>query len=453
MKKNFLQDVVPASQKRSIKDIPLPKHKEKRHDTIEGKIATRKINSTKVQNQFEEEADYTKPIENSYEDANYSQTENSSTNDFTNSYTSISPKKQKKWSITKKLIATFVISIVGFIVFSSTQSKAEIIIKPKKVTQDVNILIPLDTNNLATKTQINKTATKTVPATGEQQVEKQASGKIKIINKHKQTPQELVKNTRFQAPNGLIYRIKDSIVVPGYTMNGNTIVPGTLEVEVFADSAGEDYNTSNITFTIPGFAGKEQFEKITAESIGQINGGYIGMRKVISEEEKEKIEEELKQNLKIQIEQIKNESSEYVLVPDLNTVSFGVAQDKVEGNNIIISVSAIVSAYSFVKKDLSNFIGQNSITESTSTDMFDVEMNPLNITLETNGIKISGQTTITWITDQENLKKLLINKKRSEISEIVDTHKSFEKIDTNFSPFWKVKLPSQPEKIEIIVKE
>ena len=452
MKKNFLQDVVPASQKRSIKDIPLPKHKDKQPDISEHKTV-RKINHPKNQNDFEEDVTYTTTVQNSYQDTEYTQKPDSSKDDFSNSYTPPKSKKQKKWSITKKLVATFAISIVGFIIFSSSQSKAEIIIKPKKINQDINILIPLDTNTLATKTQITKTVTKSVPATGEQQVEKQASGKIKIINKHKETPQELVKNTRFQAPNGLIYRIKDSIVVPGYTMNGNTLVPGTLEVEVFADSAGEDYNTSNVTFTIPGFEGKEQFEKITAQSINEINGGYIGMRKVISEEEKERIEEELKQNLKTQIEQIKNESSEYVLVPDLNTLSFGIAQDKVEGNNVTVSISATVSAYSFVKKDLSNFIGQNSITEATTTDMFDVEINPLNITLEANGVKISGATTITWLTDQENLKKLLINKKRSEISEIVDTHKSFEKIDTNFSPFWKVKLPSQPEKIEIIIKE
>ncbi len=29
MKKNFLQDVIPANHRRSIRDVPLPAHKEK----------------------------------------------------------------------------------------------------------------------------------------------------------------------------------------------------------------------------------------------------------------------------------------------------------------------------------------------------------------------------------------------------------------------------------------
>jgi len=343
--------------------------------------------------------------------------------------------------------------VVVFILFFVSRTDATITITPKKVNQETNLLVPVTDSKLATKTQITKTVTKTLPATSEQQVEKQASGKIKIINTHKETPQELVKNTRFQTPNGLIYRIRDSIVVPGYTMNGNSVVPGTLEVEVFADSAGEEYNTSNAKFTIPGFSGKEQYEKITAESVGSISGGYIGIQKVVSEEAKEQAEKELQEELKKQIEDTKTQSAEYVLVPNLSTLSFGEIQDKPDGNSVVLSLSANVEAYSFIKKDIANFIGQNSVSEASTTDSFDVDMQNLTFTIEGDGIKITGTTEIIWITDIEKLKKDFSGKKRSEISSIVDSYKSLEKAQAKLSPFWKSKFPTESKKIEVITIE
>lgn len=441
MKKNFLQDVVPASQKRSIRDIPLPAHKEPRIK----RVVKQRIHQEEFDQQEEVEEVKTSYVEEPVrvqeedEDEYVPQRQ---------------PKSKKKRSgFGKKITYGVLAGIAICLLFFVSKTNATITITPKKVNQEVSVLIPLADSKLATKTQITKTVTKTLPATSEQQVEKQASGKIKIINSHKETPQELVKNTRFQTPNGLIYRIRDSIVVPGYTMNGNSIVPGTLEVEVFADSAGEEYNTSNAKFTIPGFSGKEQFEKIVAESVGNISGGYIGIQKVVSDEAKEQAEKELQEELKKQVEDTKNQSTEYVLVPNMETLSFGEIQDKPEGNSVILSLSASVEAYSFVKKELSDFIGQNSVSEASTTDSFDVDMQNLIFSIEESAIKIVGNTQIIWNTDTEKLKEDFANKKRSEISVVIDSYKSLEKANAKLSPFWKSKFPSDTKKIEVIVSE
>lgn len=441
MKKNFLQDVVPASQKRSIRDIPLPAHKEPRIK----RVVKQRIHQEEFDQQEEVEEVKTSYVEEPVrvqeedEDEYVPQRQ---------------PKSKKKRSgFGKKITYGVLAGIAICLLFFVSKTNATITITPKKVNQEVSVLIPLADSKLATKTQITKTVTKTLPATSEQQVEKQASGKIKIINSHKETPQELVKNTRFQTPNGLIYRIRDSIVVPGYTMNGSSIVPGTLEVEVFADSAGEEYNTSNAKFTIPGFSGKEQFEKIVAESVGNISGGYIGIQKVVSDEAKEQAEKELQEELKKQVEDTKNQSTEYVLVPNMETLSFGEIQDKPEGNSVVLSLSASVEAYSFVKKELSDFIGQNSVSEASTTDSFDVDMQNLIFSIEESAIKIVGNTQIIWNTDTEKLKEDFANKKRSEISVVIDSYKSLEKANAKLSPFWKSKFPSDTKKIEVIVSE
>lgn len=444
MKKNFLQDVVPANSKRSIRDIPLPSHKEER-------VSKSQDIRVRAKKREDLEEDAYEPI---VSHATHHEDVREEEEEFEEEQPVHHRPKKTKSKGSKKLIYAFIAGIALVLIFMVSRTNAQITIVPKKAMQAVNVVIPLDgTTKLATKTQLSKTVSKTLPATSEQQVEKQASGKIKIINQHKETPQELVKNTRFQTSNGLIYRIRDSIVVPGYTTNGGTIVPGTLEVEVFADSAGEEYNTSNAKFTIPGFSGKEQFDKITAESVGDISGGYIGIRKVVSDQAKEQAQKDLEQELKNQFEQTKNESTEYVIVPDLNTLSYGDVQDKADGDNVILTLTARVDAYSFVKKDISSFIGQNSITGASTSDMFSLDTSKLNFSIGDESITISGTTNITYETDIEKLKKDFANKKRSEAMTIIDSYNSLEKAQADLAPFWKSKFPSDPSKIEVIVGE
>jgi hypothetical protein len=236
-------------------------------------------------------------------------------------------------------------------------------------------------------------------------------------------------------------------------MNGSTLVPGTLEVEVFADSAGEEYNTSNAKFTIPGFSGKEQFDKITAESVGDISGGYIGIRKVVSDEAKEQAQKDLEAELKNQIEQIKDQSTEYVLVPDMETVSYGDIQDKAEGDSVVLTLTIWVDAYSFVRKDLATFIGQNSVAGASSTDMFSLDTNNLTFTINEDKINITGTALITWLTDTEKLKADFSGKKRSEALSIIDSYTSFERASAELTPFWKSRFPSDSSKIEVIISE
>ncbi len=444
MKKNFMQDVTPSNSKRSIRDIPLPNHKEGQ--------TKRDIKPKMIEEEYEEphyasvksSREEPEPVQEIY--STYSKEEEEEEYE--------APKKRRKSSssFSKKLIVALSVACGVFLLVVIGKTDAKITITQKKTTAEINTSIPTDgSNKIITKTQLSKTVSKTLPATGEKQVEKQANGKIKIINTHKETPQELVKNTRFQAPNGLIYRIQDSIVVPGYTMNGQNIVPGTLEVEVFADSAGEDYNTSGtVKFTIPGFSGKEQFEKITAESVTAMAGGYIGIQKVISDKEKEQVEKELRQELEKQFN--KEESAEYIIVPKIDTLSFGEIQDKAEGNNVTISLSARVDAYSFVKKDLSNFIGQQTIPNALTQETFDVDTKNLSFSIQENGIQISGTGLITHLTDIEKLKKDFAGKKRDQKDAILDTYTSIKEAKASLSPFWKGTYPKELEKIEVIIE-
>lgn len=438
MKKNFLQDVIPSNHKRSIRDVPLPTHKN----------IDRQIKKTTKEKKVE--------VKEEYKEINIPmQEEETEEYKDSNVYTEIKPKtlrKKRGVSLSKKIFTGLLIGFVIFLGIFISKTDAKLTITPKKINQDINIVIPLDSvGTLATKTQISKNLTITLVATGEQQVEKQASGKIKITNKHKEVSQELVKNTRFQTSNGLVYRIQNSIEIPGFTMNGSTLVPGSLEVEVFADSPGEEYNASNLNFTIPGFSGKEQFGKITAESVGEISGGFIGVRKVVSEEARAQAREELASQLKNQFESLNNESTEYIIVSDPETLTYGELQDRVEGDSVVLSLSGQVEAYSFIKKDFTNFVGQNSIQGASVNDFFSTDTEKLNFTVDDKEIRVTGVTTITYITDMDKLKKDISGKKRSDVSAVIDSYNSLEAATAALKPFWKSKFPSDSSKIEVII--
>lgn len=472
MKKNFLQDVIPPNHKRTIRDIPLPKHKQVSAHTHEEKI---EIYSAKITEQDYSVKDHSHDTnkesqkETFASDSKDSSVFNSETfhnNQYENSDQTHQPsviarsveklsKAKNKRSATSKIVGSLLVVLIvtGFFVFFG-RNNAVISLYAKQSDHTIDKTLTISSSgDIVSKTQITKTVSRTVPATQEQQIEQSAQGRIKIINKHKEAPQELVKNTRFQAPNGLIYRIKESIEIPGYTMSGATLVPGTLEVAVYADSAGEEYNISNTTFTIPGFGGMEQFDKITAETVGQITGGYIGIRKVVSPETKETIKKELEEDLKKQIESNSPDSVEYIVIPNITTLTYADLKDEAQGNSVTLTLSATVDAFSLKKQNLFNFIGQNTVVGASPNDVFTLDTENLIYQVKDESIQVLGNTTITWVIDIEKLTKDFVGRKKSEVTSIISQYKSFEGISVDLNPIWATKFPSEPSKIEILVLE
>ena len=64
------------------------------------------------------------------------------------------------------------------------------------------------------------TLSKTILRSEPKEVNQKAQGELTVYNNYSEAPQILIKNTRFQTEDGKIFRIGDSITVPGKT--GNT---------------------------------------------------------------------------------------------------------------------------------------------------------------------------------------------------------------------------------------
>jgi hypothetical protein len=127
----------------------------------------------------------------------------------------------------------------------------------------------------------DKNITQFYDDTGKSNVSQKATGVIKIFNAYSSAPQELVATTRFVTPDGKIYRLNNTIVVPGAQVVGGKITPSSISAPVTADKAGDSYNIGPVShFSIPGFSGTAKYNGFYGSSDQPMTGGFIGIKQV-----------------------------------------------------------------------------------------------------------------------------------------------------------------------------
>ena len=146
-------------------------------------------------------------------------------------------------------IVLFVVIVGGAIGLSATMGNTQLTVYPEyrspNISAEFTAYPDKREGSLSYEVMtIETTGESQVKASGQVVVEEQAVGMIEII---KSTPgaERLIKNTRFRTPDGLVYRIQESVVVPGSVKDSEgSNISGTIQAEVFADDVGEEYRNS-----------------------------------------------------------------------------------------------------------------------------------------------------------------------------------------------------------------
>ena len=311
--------------------------------------------------------------------------------------------------------------------------------------------------------KLTRDQSQVVPAEGEAQVERKASGTIVVYNNVSSAPQRLIANTRFEAVNGKIYRIKDAISIPGKKTVSGVSQPGSLEVVVYADEAGESFNQDLTDFTVPGLKGDARYKTIYARSKTPMTGGFIGMAKVIGDENlalaKTSLETVLKDGL---LEEAKVQVPEdFVLIPSLSIVTYeDMPQTEAEDGSATINLRGNLNAIMFKKSDLSKHLASKKITLSPDEVVGIESFDPLTFTffgtppvdlLASSQItfEVVGEVDLLWRTDESALRADLLGKKKSDVTTILGNYPSIAKADTTIRPFWKRSFPDEITDITI----
>lgn len=305
---------------------------------------------------------------------------------------------------------------------------------------------------------VEKIASVNVPSEGTETVNQSAQGTITIQNKQ-DVPQQLIKNTRFETPDGLIFRIRDSVTVPA-SKNGT---PGTLDATAYADATGESYNVGPTTFTLPGLKGGATFTLVTASSKEAMKGGFAGPRPSVSSATREKKAEELRSELTPTIEKALQDAipEGYVLIPGASRMVYEAQPDAAAaGNNVELSQKATANAIVFPSSAIAKAIayqvvgsysGQPVVLQKESgLTLVPVGDIPVAGTTEF-AFSLSGNATVLWQVDPSKISAAVAGKSRTTAETVLSGFPEVERASLVLRPFWNTSFPQDPAKIKVQV--
>lgn len=298
-----------------------------------------------------------------------------------------------------------------------------------------------------------------VPAEGTEEADDPAQGTITVYNAQAKT-QQLIKNTRFESPQGLIFRIRDSITVPG----GTATKPGELTVTVYADEGGEKYNVAPTSFTIPGLKGSETYDLVYARSTEAMTGGFSGMRASVADATKTKKYDEMKSSIDAELQKaLAGEVPEgYVLLPGASWTTYEPQPDGIASGTVTLNQKGTVTAVVFPNEALAKAIayrtlngyeGQGVMLKDTGT----LTVASMSGSAPSGGdtsfsFTLSGNTSIKWLVDPEKIAGAIAGKSRDAAQTVLKGFPEVDKANMILRPFWAGKFPDDPDKIKVEVE-
>ncbi len=314
---------------------------------------------------------------------------------------------------------------------------------------------------------LEETGERTVDATGSEEVEELAKGEITIYNTFSSEPQRLIKSTRFEAKDGHVFRIADSVVIPGYTTNASKEkVPGTLTTRVSADGTGDSYNIAPTRFTIPGLKGSPQFDTMYAESKASMQGGFKGTRLIVEASVLASSTETIKLELKDKLlARLKSEQPAGFIVYSAGArIRFSSLPSESTGDKqATLKEHAVLEAPMFADADFARYVAQNTVVGYQNEDVRIEDPQSLAFSYASSSVhsepmswnkidfSLAGTAKIVWTYDQEKLRQLIVGASKSDLTGILLKYQpAIERATTVIRPFWKQSFPKDAKKIKII---
>ncbi len=308
---------------------------------------------------------------------------------------------------------------------------------------------------------LEATGERQVKATGKENVHEQAQGKIFVYNTS-DVSQRLIKNTRFENKDGLIFRIQESIEVP--PAKGGT--PGKVAADVFADGPGEQYNIPPQRFTVPGLKGSDQFDKMYGESEAAFTGGFDGEKYMLDEAElataTQALQLELRNTL---LGRLKSERpAGFVVFDDAVAISFESMPATDYGDSLAtIKERARLQVPLFKEDAFAAYIATQGYKDYKNDRV--IVSNPEALTFTytsatTTVSDLSGRTTLDfmlkgtahliWQVDEAKLTSELLGIKKKDTNAIFLKYGTIiQKASVEIRPFWKTVMPKNADDITI----
>ena len=384
--------------------------------------------------------------------------------------------------VAKLALGILMVALIGGLVYTAYVfiPKATITIFAKKDIKSSNVSINVDIaqSNIdyekrtipAKMLDFDDTVSETFDTTELKNVsEQKAKGKITIYNEFSSAPQPLVATTRFLSEDQKIFRLIQTVTVPGTAKVGEEIKPGVVEVEVIADEAGDSFNVGPTNFSIPGFkdSGSEKYSKIYAKSTQAMTGGGKGNNtvKVISEQDissaKDKISLKINDAIK---KKIKDSAESGTIILD-NAISLQDPVYSVSGSageiadTFEVKIQSKAKAIVFAESDMKTIA--NSIIAKSGSGKVNMDSSALvldygkvNADFNSGALNIDVQASnVTQPSfSLEKLREDFLGKNNDELATYLRNYSEIEKAEVEYwPPVFVNKIPKNEKRVEIIL--
>jgi hypothetical protein len=314
-----------------------------------------------------------------------------------------------------------------------------------------------------------------------------ATGKVKI-NNTSATEWPLVPKTRFQSPDGIVFRSSQQVTVPG----GSADKPGVLEIPVIADptdafgqpTGARGNLAGDIKLFLPALSSENQ-KKLFAVTSAPFTGGVTNVVKFISKDDitaaKAKMTDELNSSEEAELKAViekKNqtdntrlslltgkgliESSDPVITIPLNLEGQHLESFDVKGSMVVSGIAydldellAILKTEVRIKKNPEKTLA--SIDEDSLTYKvvdYDKVAQKVTITATIQGIeefeispnKENGDRLI------KKIKESIVGKDIREARDFIQNLPEIQNVEIKSWPAWAPTLPSVPDNIKVEIK-
>lgn len=298
-----------------------------------------------------------------------------------------------------------------------------------------------------------------------EEVSYKAKGTLIVSNAYSTSPQTLVATTRFESPDGKIFRLDEKTTIPGAKISAGKITPSSAEVKVTADAAGEEWNlppTKN--WKIPGFKGTPRYDAFIVENTRAMSGGFVGEAPVISDAQKESAEKNAQQSLKdvLNGEMFVLMSDDFKLLPEAERFEiikseFQTIRDAPNKLGIFVEgeMKRIVFEAQTAEDALFRKYGSSYIEEGyTALKSFEIEYgtSTLDLVNKTMSVPIRGSITYTFDLEQESLKEEFKGKEDAELRRIIFSLPGIENATISLWPFWVNRVPDSARRFLVEIK-
>lgn len=383
------------------------------------------------------------------------------------------PKKEFDWRKFSKIfwpvlgIIVVLILIVSFL----TLPKATVKIKVKATNFQKDLSVGVSSNitqedfdqkifpgNLV---DISAEKEEKFTSTGKKNLGGKATGTLTLYNYWDSSNQAIDKGTKFSSSDKTFVG-KSSVTIPGTSIRGGNIVPGTASVDIEAENPGEEYNVKAGRFTIVGLPAAQQ-EKIYGQSSKDLTGGFSKEVTVVSQTDydqaKDKLVKILQEDLQNQLKE-KNSGMEILdkaKVYETTSIQSSANVDA-EANDFTMKINERLKTIVFDRAAFDKFVIQILEKQIPDDQMITLGPNdsidPKNILPKYDdkilNLDLAVSAEISSKVDTQKIQKDLLGKSRAAAENYLNNLSGLDGFTISFSPnFWLKRIPNFGKSLKV----